>query len=690
MKSPTERIPARSGVILKSNGHAKKVIALVKQGSVDDILLLGNHFAMVNRSLAVDALSALLESTRTRSPPDTEPSYWTKDETVTIQVVMSAMSAITISLHYFDPPKLESLSLTLSSHFSHILPWLRFFFDNAGDVATLAYARTSKTHFLLKVINTLGVFSRCDMTESFLFTHESVELVAKFWLTATGKTKRSASQLLLNVFRTAKAVHTDLVQDILCSDVENTARIAMQRLRGSLQGESLDFENMLFSNIALTLADQSSSLRQALANKGIISDTSKAALLILGSYAGDNYIYNRQALILYTNVMPRLIHTKGLPGLFEAVRSGLFNVIDKTILSLDLSDDYSKCLLSAFRYTYGYLQCYSFVGIAVEAMRSLQSEDWNSCKRNKGVASDWKAFKNYVISRAIIKSKYDRWLMRRKSCCESCDREICGEMKMCAGCEEVFYCSKACQAMSWKEKGHRERCKNKQHRPQHSEPPFLAYHSECTSDLTSIILLANEWGKLKRRDREFIHVIATMDIRRHIPALLALAAAKFPDTPPILLGFGINYDFFPPILDVFSLIDLFYASDMPHEQVPGVVAEEVRRWAKSGGVDARKETGHYIRITLPDTGFGEAKSGSSTYVPPKFFDGMDFDGPRLRRGAGAEVKRMSGHDIEGRTLEAEYDEVDEIIRQMQFTSWSSLWDKLDKAWDAADKPNWPF
>ncbi|KAH8112960.1 hypothetical protein DFH11DRAFT_394197 [Phellopilus nigrolimitatus] len=637
-------------------------------------MLLGNHFSVISQSLADEALFALLEFMGSRRLPDTKPPSrsWSNDEIENIEIAMSTMSALAASHRHFNPPinppVLESLSLTLSSHFSHVLPWLRFFFDNAGDVAPLAYACPTKSHFLSRVLDAFSIFSRYDMCASFLFASESIDLVTKFWFTATGKAAIGASRVLSQFFEIANTRCTTLFQGYLCSDVEKTARIAMQRLQSALQTRPVDFEIMIFNKIALFLACSFDSLRQPLANNGFISATSKAAQLILDSDAPTNDI--RVSLVAYISTMPWIMHnTDGLVCLFEAVRSGLFDIINRTILFFDLPEDYGKELHSALVYMSPYLEVYSFIGIAAEAMRSLQSEGWDSCKKNKGLFSDWKAFIDLVISRAIMKSKYDRWLMRKKSHCDNCDKNFDEPMKMCAGCQDAYYCSKACQELAWKEGGHREKCKKELARPQYSY----------------------EWGIMKRRDREFINVIATMDIRRHIPALLALAAQNFPDTLPCLLCFSINYSGFPPKLEVFSILDILVAAGEPLGEISELNAEAVQKWDKTGSIeDARKLAGHFIRIELPETGYYDTEKRPSGFMRPKFINGMNFHGPRLRKGASAGAKRVSWNTVNQRSLEAEYDEVDEIIRQMQPLPWSSLWDNIDGSWDAIDKPDWPF
>ncbi|KAH8112946.1 hypothetical protein DFH11DRAFT_1728276 [Phellopilus nigrolimitatus] len=665
------RMRDHDGIILISKARAKKVIALAKRGSVSDLLLLGNHFSMISQSLADETLSALLEFTGSRRLPDTKPPSrsWAKDEIENIEIAMSTMSALAASHRHFNPPinppVLESLSLTLSSHFSHVLPWLRLFFDNAGDIAPIAYGSPTTSQFLSRVLDAFGIFSRCDMCAPFLIALESIDLVTKFWFTATGKAAIAASRLLLQFFETASTGWMTLFHGHLCSDAEKTARIAMHRLQSALQAKPVDFENMVFNDVAHHLAGYFVSLRQPLANKGFVSATSKAAHLILDSDASTNYICD--SLVKYIGVMPLIMHsTDRFVCLFEGVRSGLFDIINRTILSFDLPEDYSKEFHSTLVYMSRYLEVYSFIGIAAEAMRSLQSEGWDSCKKNKDLFSDWKVFIDLVVSRAIMKSKYDRWLMRKKSHCDNCDREFDGLMKMCAGCKDTYYCSKACQTMSWREGDHRENCENKFLRPQYT----------------------NEWGRIKRRDWEFTHIIATMDIRRHIPALLTLEAKMFSDTPPSLLGFAINYSIFPPVVEVFRVVDLFVAAGMRPGIISGIISEEVLKWDKTENIEgARRRTGNYIAITLPDMDNKNDETGSSAFVQPKFIDGMDWHVPFLGRDASTSAKRVLWRDGKGRSLEAEYDEVDEMVRQMQPLSWNSLWDKIDGSWDA---PDWPF
>lgn len=70
------------------------------------------------------------------------------------------------------------------------------------------------------------------------------------------------------------------------------------------------------------------------------------------------------------------------------------------------------------------------------------------CSRDCQVA-DWKEHKE-VCNDTIEKRKYPLFKDAARFTCASCFKKSVKELKHCAGCKSVYYCSQACQKADWK------------------------------------------------------------------------------------------------------------------------------------------------------------------------------------------------------------------------------------------------
>ena len=78
--------------------------------------------------------------------------------------------------------------------------------------------------------------------------------------------------------------------------------------------------------------------------------------------------------------------------------------------------------------------------------------------RRDGIAIPWISRNDAAISGSGPKSQKQRSCKKEKRCylCQSKKSE-CAELRLCSGCEQVRYCSRQCQKVSWKNQ-HRYEC----------------------------------------------------------------------------------------------------------------------------------------------------------------------------------------------------------------------------------------
>ncbi|KLO18148.1 hypothetical protein SCHPADRAFT_131607 [Schizopora paradoxa] len=141
----------------------------------------------------------------------------------------------------------------------------------------------------------------------------------------------------------------------------------------------------------------------------------------------------------------------------------------------------------------------------------------------------WTIFTEVLLERIVLNTAFEREFSpdsgRKCENCGKAEQEV--SMFKCAACTSVYYCSKKCQTISWKN-GHREKCKK-------------------TEEVKSVTGVGRPTDK-------FLYVVALAELRRHFPGVSKRIAST--ENPS-----GIPYDeaFFtvclsnPPTIKVRSI-----------------------------------------------------------------------------------------------------------------------------------------
>ncbi|KAJ6614791.1 hypothetical protein B0H10DRAFT_2043399 [Mycena sp. CBHHK59/15] len=120
----------------------------------------------------------------------------------------------------------------------------------------------------------------------------------------------------------------------------------------------------------------------------------------------------------------------------------------------------------------------------------------------------------------------------------TCDNAKCQKIdakntfRKCGGCSTTLYCSKECQAIAWKEGGHKAMCKMKQRER-----------------------LEGKSESISKSDVAFFRHLAARDAQHHLPHLRRLARTQHPALRPCELVIRIDYTAVPPAYAVFPLAD---------------------------------------------------------------------------------------------------------------------------------------
>ncbi|KAI0050103.1 hypothetical protein FA95DRAFT_1556028 [Auriscalpium vulgare] len=136
-----------------------------------------------------------------------------------------------------------------------------------------------------------------------------------------------------------------------------------------------------------------------------------------------------------------------------------------------------------------------------------------------------------------------RWDSVKRMECQNC--HVHGDkadLRRCARCKSVFYCSGACQVTDWD--GHKRSCLVRRQQHARNYYPTMA-------------------------DRNFLHLIAVHDSRHMIARIRSMAAEQHPSTSLSEIGICINYSNstqiapFPSIIDEYNVTDRLQSA--PHD-----------------------------------------------------------------------------------------------------------------------------
>ncbi|KAJ7214746.1 hypothetical protein C8J57DRAFT_1483191 [Mycena rebaudengoi] len=151
----------------------------------------------------------------------------------------------------------------------------------------------------------------------------------------------------------------------------------------------------------------------------------------------------------------------GPRALAHAITAGLLEVLILSVTSThkQTREDIEKLLVSFLPGSTVYrsvLECIN--DVIEEADRFVAS--WF---RGKSIAEHWTSFRTLVEQRiSFLHSDFTG----ESACLQGCDAPSCNkvvkraEMRRCSNCQQVYYCSQACQKEDWRGRGHRTWCES--------------------------------------------------------------------------------------------------------------------------------------------------------------------------------------------------------------------------------------
>ncbi|THH04984.1 hypothetical protein EW145_g5128 [Phellinidium pouzarii] len=676
---------------LRNDTHAGKVrnlyipfkaILLAKQGSDKHLHILAENIDTLSRHLARDAFGVLLLSLESR-PPDPKASSLNISHNQWLAHERNAYIAISVAqyLSAYDEYSsvLRSLLPIVVRHWPALLTWLWSFYINETFRCeeTGSYDK-NVLPILAKTLNVVS-FARQYRIALYDYDDSTVQLVANIWHLGSYQLACSLSGVCADILLgcpedgTARRIFLEAGNN----DEDQIANTAVSRLRRSCKEGLADIsliEN--FINIILGLGIPTiiapgtlpinsreypvSALCESLRRNHAVTALTQASIHILRKAPIIHALVLR-VIVTYILALPGFLQSlTEVPWTIEAIRAGLLELlllflphaVQENFIGrnpTDLVHVMLDCIVS-------HLELYSVLTAVLRSLRAMPDELLNNPAkvRNKDVRDKWLAFEELVLARAVVKNNYDYWKHKKIVPCFSCKvRKPRGKLLKCHGCDEALFCSKVCQVAGWKTQEHREQCKALQLRFQSDSLPSK-YH-----------------------DREFIKRVASFDVRRHVPVLCAETIRRYPNMSPHSLARRMVY-----IVDykgVFSLLSVEIANDGNASDICSVTRAR-RMCIQVTYIGAAR-----LDIAVQEPAEAMFDNGRKGLIPPTLRpDAHTLEG----------MKRAPCCDLQGRPLEACYDEVDEMVRRIRKESKlssKSVWLKIDEVMKTGDdREVWPF
>ncbi|KAI5119516.1 hypothetical protein M0805_002452 [Coniferiporia weirii] len=617
-----------------------QTIKSAKGGDLQALQALSSNPNATPDGLAGDACEALCVHLRQDAPSANSRKGISRSE----ELALLSVAGLGDLLRNFSCPEFEG---SIQKSWKAIAKWLLLFQEkhlrkNPRGSSYLALYMA----VLLDVVTTLGV------KEQICSDHKILKLIVHLWTDgeADGDRGGHASKCFSVCSEASSEARWILLTQMLneCHGVPDVAALNLER---RIRIASYDFPERAetldsFASVLLAFflepGEQMTSIQMSFAlNEGIYDVSELLDRSLVGSLPprdSDKYELACSATAkLFRFVLRSIEVPYGSVWVIPALHSGFLGALIRFCPFLDTeplrTSDFG-IVANAFTETIPrFLMTPSIIIEAVLAMDKAYSYDAKKGIMSSIVSKEWEYFESYLLERAAYKALFDRNEDKepptQKCGNPDCDEEDSGGIfKRCSGCKDVRYCSRQCQVIAWKYKGHNLECKK-------------------------------EKDTKKQKNDEFVFYCARRDLLRHLPGVQNLAKRQFPNIPFNTIGVVIDYSTLPPRFQV-KRLETFVNETTRRREV--VITERTNAVLKRA--HAGKDDVIFTKI-IQSSGKGNL---STTYTEVSITSANAFNVPADVRppSSKVELKRITALDSDWNPLEVvEFDLVDKFLYELQ-------------------------
>ncbi|TFK65802.1 hypothetical protein BDN72DRAFT_845110 [Pluteus cervinus] len=444
--------------------------------------------------------------------------------------------------------------------------------------------------------------------ELMLKTRGVMEIAVGLWIfeddPTTSVADVSAPSLLLTHLARANDKETmDHILSAAGGDLEKIAKLSLRRLKDAFNAPLFEFNSLdaalAFGLVAWFCRAPTPGIVEALLQNGAVSICVKLLIRIAfvfnERHPGDSIRpgFIKMMTRDFACLKSILDTIPGPPWVLQAIDAGLLTAfVECSPVYYDLEHSDFVVVSSTITHTIPrYLAYYGIVQAMDSALSKLEkTERFLSLRKTRA----WKAFNALALLTARRLAVSVHWFKFLKKNASTCDNPKCEKVdsrknfRKCGKCGSVLYCSKECQAIHWKEFGHKRKCKQ-------PAKIKLDFHERYQAD-----------GGIPQRDFDYIQHLNVCETRYNLPYLKRLAATQHPGVPLDDLVVVIDYNDVPMTYHLILLKE--YAEGRP----------EVYDFPKNPyRPDLEAESCTYALGMMP---FGKAARHMLTLFPSEIWD----------------------------------------------------------------------
>ncbi|KAH8111666.1 hypothetical protein DFH11DRAFT_1612863 [Phellopilus nigrolimitatus] len=611
----------------------RQLAQLAKNGTEPDVTRLILSIPTLPPSSYPDVLDAFCAHFRKPNPgaPDEADSKLN----ALITACFAGMYEIVSS--FAKDKKLAAMALR---HWDDIFRWMRYLHEHrAKKERRKRDAELFAGHFL--GMNPCGeAFHKIVRSDDRIF-----EFIAHLWWEESipGSAISFASTAFTVCFYLNGKKHTEVL-DRLFPDADVIANLALSRLQKALSAMPFNLDSIFayIGVIDIFSIPETGDKRRAILNKQgvrvILHSLKELRNESIQNFVGHSRFQAAGGCFDYIHQV--LLLDMGVKWVTQALSFGLLKelVLYSPHFASFIRTDSPKILLE--KEIPPYLILYSVLNPTVNSMKNVSSAQIQNLAKSSEIGlRTWDIFEEIIMERAASLVLFNNTATPVSCCNATCS--VSGPRRIfqkCANCKVSIYCSKTCQVIAWKERGHRKEC------------PTIARHNI-------------DRDAAKRRNEKFVQTTAVRDVRRHIPALRTLATKNIPAYRSRVSA---------------------SQSHTPRRGLRSTCTHT--RKSRASAIQSRDENLHTIATNMHQsmsTGNENANlllvsypGDHSSFSSSSCMDTANFGAnlsmhcswpSRLRADAvpGRVRKRPGGTGPDGRTLETTFDEIDEIIYQVK-------------------------